>query len=46
MELLQKVKDSHEQRRKKVKAVLAEKNTNYITFRTRDIVKVSKKTKG
>jgi hypothetical protein len=34
--------DSHEQRRKKVKAVLGEKNTNYITYRTRDIVKLQK----
>ncbi|GAA5804389.1 hypothetical protein HPULCUR_009878 [Helicostylum pulchrum] len=42
IEILLKVKDSHEQRRKKVKAVLAEKNTNYITFRTRDIVKLQK----
>ncbi|OBZ84182.1 Rho GTPase-activating protein 15 [Choanephora cucurbitarum] len=42
VELLIKVKDSHEQRRKKVKAVLGEKNTNYIDFRTREIVKLSK----
>ncbi|KAK4509765.1 uncharacterized protein ATC70_007067 [Mucor velutinosus] len=42
IELLSKVKESHEQRRKKVKAVLGEKNTNYITFRTRDIVKLHK----
>ncbi|KAI9476413.1 MAG: hypothetical protein EXX96DRAFT_577119 [Benjaminiella poitrasii] len=42
MDLLIKVKDSHEQRRKKVKAVLGEKNTNYINFRTRDIVKLHK----
>ncbi|KAG2213930.1 hypothetical protein INT47_001199 [Mucor saturninus] len=42
IELLQKVKDSHDQRRKKVKAVLGEKNANYITFRTRDIVKLQK----
>ncbi|CAO0799417.1 unnamed protein product [Mucor circinelloides] len=42
IELLSKVKESHEQRRKKVKAVLGEKNTNYITFRSRDIVKLHK----
>ncbi|KAI7903408.1 uncharacterized protein BX663DRAFT_508491 [Cokeromyces recurvatus] len=40
VELLTKVKESHEQRRKKVKAVLSEKNTNYINFRTRDIIKL------
>ncbi|KAI8074342.1 uncharacterized protein B0P05DRAFT_512943 [Gilbertella persicaria] len=42
VELLVKVKDSHEQRRKKVKAVFSEKNTNYINFRTREIVKLHK----
>ncbi|KAI8382980.1 Rho GTPase activation protein [Blakeslea trispora] len=42
VELLIKAKDSHEQRRKKVKAVLGEKNANYIEFRTREIVKLQK----
>ncbi|KAI8643907.1 Rho GTPase activation protein [Parasitella parasitica] len=42
IDLLNKVKESHEQRRKKVKAVLGEKNTNYISFRSRDISKLHK----
>ncbi|CEP17247.1 hypothetical protein [Parasitella parasitica] len=42
IELLTKVKESHEQRRKKIKAVLGEKNTNFITFRTREISKLHK----
>ncbi|KAG0173817.1 hypothetical protein DFQ30_006941 [Apophysomyces sp. BC1015] len=39
IDLLIKVRDSHEQRRKKVKLVLSQKNADYILFRTRDIVK-------
>ncbi|KAF7722543.1 hypothetical protein EC973_002967 [Apophysomyces ossiformis] len=39
IDLLIKLRDSHEQRRKKVKTVLSQKNMDYITFRTRDIVK-------
>jgi hypothetical protein len=40
-ELLVKVKENHEQRRKTVKAVLNEKNTNYLNYRTKDIIKVN-----
>ncbi|CEG76024.1 hypothetical protein RMATCC62417_10983 [Rhizopus microsporus] len=41
-EILVKLKDHHEQRRKRVKAVLNEKNANYLNYRTRDIVKLHK----
>ncbi|CEG69519.1 hypothetical protein RMATCC62417_05580 [Rhizopus microsporus] len=41
-EILVKLKDHHEQRRKRVKTVLNEKNANYLNYRTRDIVKLHK----
>lgn len=41
-ELLLKIKDNHEQRRKTVKSVLHEKNTNYLNYRTKDIIKLHK----
>ncbi|KAI9243653.1 Rho GTPase activation protein [Sporodiniella umbellata] len=41
-ELLIKTKDKHEQKRKAVKSVLHEKNTNYLNYRTRDIQKLHK----